>query len=106
MAKCLACSGELQREAYESGILRCVSCRAYILDGEATRTVFSERHGLDIEDLRALVTSEIRSYPCPTCLRKMDSVIVNYNALDICFGCGTMFLDRSEGPRILFETAD
>jgi Zn-finger nucleic acid-binding protein len=62
-----------------------------------------EQHGLNIADLKVRTDDAIRADRCPSCERAMSPVIVKHSAVDLCFGCGTMFLDEPEGRRILGE---
>lgn len=79
---------------------RCVACLGYLLDGQTTLRIMMDAHGLDVAALRARVDDAIREYGCPSCERAMRTVIVNFDVVDLCVGCGAMFLDRVEAARI------
>lgn len=79
---------------------QCASCLGYLLDGQTTLRTMMDAHGLDVAALREQVDDAIREYGCPNCERAMRTVIVNLDVLDLCFGCGTMFLDRLEAARV------
>ena len=78
----------------------CSACKALVLDEVKTREVLLEGHGINLDDLRQKIDDSIRGDACPSCSSKMNTVMIKHDAVDLCFSCGTVFLNRSEIERV------
>ena len=78
----------------------CRTCNALVLNEAKTREILLEGHGINLDDLRQNIDDSIRGDACPNCSSKMHTVMVKHDAIDLCFSCGTLFLNRSEIDRV------
>ncbi len=74
---------------------KCPSCAGRFLPGPSAQRVFGEDLGLRPRELREKVGGA-RSGACPSCSTNLSPVVVEGRIVDLCTGCGGVWLDAGE----------
>lgn len=87
-------SGPLEQHA-------CPTCRGSFVPAHAMQQVL-DRLGLEVDEVRELASQFVgRSVGCPGCGQKMEITRLRGVVIDICFGCGGVWLDAGEDKPFL-----
>lgn len=80
----------------------CARCRGRFLSAEAVERLLVEEHGLSREMLREMVTlfASRERATCPGCASKLSPIHVRGVRIDLCIGCGGVWLDAGELTRL------
>jgi Zn-finger nucleic acid-binding protein len=73
----------------------CRNCHGRLLSPGAVQRLFGEELGMGPGDLKAGL-SDARGLTCPSCTSKMGPLLLGDKILDLCPGCGSMWLDKGE----------
>jgi hypothetical protein len=73
----------------------CRNCHGRLLNPGAVQRLFGEELGMGPGELKAGL-SDARGLTCPSCQSKMGPLLVDDKILDLCPGCGSMWLDKGE----------
>lgn len=99
-ATCPRCQSALAPGYGALGEDACGECGGRVLSPELTKQVLLDEAGLDPRLVQELAQeSGGKALPCPACEKPMSPVTLKGTALDICFPCGTTFLDQGELER-------
>jgi len=78
----------------------CGRCGGRLLDAAAQERVLVELCGVERTLLAELCAHYVGRFPCPACARNMSQVPVRGVIVDLCGGCGALFLDGGELTRL------
>lgn len=73
----------------------CRNCHGRMLSPAGVQRLFGEELGMGPGELKAGL-SDARGLTCPGCQTKMGPLLVDDKILDLCPGCGSMWLDKGE----------
>jgi len=73
----------------------CSNCHGRLLDPAGVQRVFGEELGMGPGDLKAGL-SDACGLRCPGCRTRMGPLLLDDKILDLCPGCGSMWLDKGE----------
>lgn len=79
----------------------CPNCRGRFLGPDAARRLLEGELGRDPMSLKALASDGApATLGCPSCATRLRPVIVDEEIVDLCTGCGSLWLDESELRRL------
>jgi hypothetical protein len=78
----------------------CPGCQGRLLDGDAAMRLLQDHCGLERGLIGELCAHYRGRTPCPACGRGMSLVPVVGVSVDLCGGCGSLFLDAGELGRL------
>ncbi len=75
----------------------CPNCKGRFLPPSAVERLFGEERGMTPGELRAKVGDATgERLCCPGCQTRMSPVVIDAHIVDLCTGCGSMWLDATE----------
>jgi Zn-finger nucleic acid-binding protein len=101
LGKCARCSEDLSVPVGALEEEECESCGGRFLPARGVERLLRDERKLDFDVLRAL-SEEFgdEGLTCPGCGQKMSTVQVKGERVDLCFGCGGLWLDAGELGRL------
>jgi len=93
---CPACPGKLSTGRGVIGEAVCWRCHGRFFPPAAAATLLGDALGLSPGELKSAPRVDAERLACPGCGGRTDRVEVQGHAIDVCMGCGALWLDAGE----------